>query len=92
MAPKGGGGVGGAVKILRLLLGVKVEVPVVAFGGVGGVLRVAFKRVTFGIGLLRAHLTDLLFVLALVLVLVLVIVSLLVLVFVVVLRSVCRPC
>ena len=69
-----------AVKILRLIL----------VGG--GVPRIAFGGVTFGIGLLRAHLTDLLFVLVLMLKLVFVVVSLLGLVFVVVLMSVCRPC
>ena len=56
---------------------------------------VAFGGVTFEICLLRAHLTDLLFVLVLMLELccvVFVVVSLLGLVFVVVLKSVCRPC
>ena len=72
-----------AVKMLRLIL-VGGGVLGVTFRGAGGVFRVAFGRFTLGIGLLRAHLTDLLFMLVFMLVLVFVVVSLLVLVFVVV--------
>ena len=70
-----------AVKIVRLIL-LGGGVPGASFGGVGGVFRIAFGGVTFRIVLLRARLTDLLFVLVL----------MLELVFVVLLRSFCRPC
>ena len=80
-----------AAKILRLTL-VGVGVPGITFPGLGGFFRIAFGGVIFGMGLLRAHLADLLFVIVLMLVLVFVGVSLLVLVFIVVLRSVCWPC